>query len=338
MEASERLEKAGFSPKAARKYLHNPFLKLNNSLFFEHQNSGLAVFISSKGAEYFRLPVDVSEKCYLGGRFNIKPLLKLFESNGRYRLLEVTLERPRLYEGNKLGIWELDIPGGPYSIKEKLAEFDPEKSLQYSSEVRADAGEKEGIYHGHGIGKDKHKKYISLFYNELDKGVRKNFEVYNLPLVLAGLDHLVSIYRDVSGYPFVKEEYININPHELSEQELHERSWNIVRPAFRAETENVRAEFMRMKGTPLASDDVKEIVKSSYFGKTKYLCLSSGTERWGRFDEGNNNVEIFEKEMPESRDLLNYSALCTIANGGKVYTLDKEEMPGETSVAAIYRY
>mgnify|MGYP006291779577 FL=1 len=37
-------------------------------------------------------------------------------------------------------------------------------------------------------------------------------------------------------------------------------------------------------------------------------------------------------------DLYNYAAVETIKNGGTVFSIGKEEMPGKSDISAIYRY
>lgn len=336
-ETESRLKESGLSSSDINDYLKPAHSLLDNPLFWEHQQRGLAVFLSSKGMDYYELPFEVPEVSYVGKRFNIKYLLSMYQSNGRYLALTIGLKNPAIFECDKYNIRKLDIPDLPKSFDEILAQYDPEKSLQFRTEVRTEGDARAASFHGQGA-KDKQKKYIGSYFRKLDDELSSSDINKDLPMVIVGLDHLSSIFKEVSSYPNIVDQFENVNPHELNETEIHSRTWNIIEPRFKKEIDGVRQEYARFSGSKLASDSIEDIVKASHFGKTKYLYIRTKGQKWGDFDPLNNVVRIDDKQTATSMELYNYSALHTILNSGKVYTLEGDEMPCDCDIAAIYRY
>jgi hypothetical protein len=47
---------------------------------------------------------------------------------------------------------------------------------------------------------------------------------------------------------------------------------------------------------------------------------------------------MHQKMEPGSEDLLDFSAIQTLLNGGTVFSLPQEEMPDDKPIAAVFRY
>ena len=49
-------------------------------------------------------------------------------------------------------------------------------------------------------------------------------------------------------------------------------------------------------------------------------------------------VQVHEQQNDGSEDLVDNAVVKTLATGGEVFLLEKEQMPAENCVAAIMRY
>ncbi len=49
-------------------------------------------------------------------------------------------------------------------------------------------------------------------------------------------------------------------------------------------------------------------------------------------------MQIHSEPQPGDEDLMDLAALHTLLNGGTVYAVMPEQVPGDTAVAAILRY
>jgi hypothetical protein len=63
-----------------------------------------------------------------------------------------------------------------------------------------------------------------------------------------------------------------------------------------------------------------------------------GVQRWGRIDRQTGSIELHETAHPDDGDLLNVVAVQTTLTRGTVYAVEPGEMPGETDIAAVFRY
>lgn len=88
----------------------------------------------------------------------------------------------------------------------------------------------------------------------------------------------------------------------------------------------------------LASADLKTVVKAANFGQVETLFIPFGVQHWGRYDSYQNKVILEKQPTPENEDLLDFAAMHTIFNSGKVYAIQPDKLPGDGELAAILRY
>ena len=156
------------------------------------------------------------------------------------------------------------------------------------------------------------------------------------PLVLVGVDYLLPIYREVSRYPHTIDEGVTGNPESLRPEELHERTWDAVRPRFSEAQQNAAARYRQLAGTGQTSRDVREIVAAAYYGRVETLFAASGAQQWGVFDPDTGDVDLYEG--PEGGDLLEFAAIQTVLHHGTVYVTNPENMPADADAVSVFRY
>ena len=202
--------------------------------FWQHQHDGLALFIAPDDFHHYHLPFPLEELVVISQSYYIKPILPLFTNNGHYYILAISQNEVRLFAGTRFSIGQLDLPSEtPESLDEALQFDEPEKQLQVHSGTAQ--GGRAGMFHGQGPGGEEQKDRIEHYLNLVDKGLSSIFRDKPAPLVLAGVDYLLPIYRKVSDYANIMEEGIIGNPDHISPDELQEQAWQIVEPHFRQE-------------------------------------------------------------------------------------------------------
>lgn len=331
-----QFEESGMKPREIETLLQPAHALLEDSFFWQRQYDGLAVFIAAGDFHYYRLPFNVEEQLVIARSYYIKPILPLFTGDGHYYILAISLNSVRLFEGTRYTIGQIDLPEGiPTSIDEAL-QFDvPEKQLQFRS---GSAGAV--IFHGQGPGDEEQKVRIERYLNKLDAGLRKIFADQRAPLVLAGVDYLLPIYRKVSEYAHLMPDGITGNPEHLRAEDLQKRAWPIVEPYFRQEIEKTVEQYRQLINTEHASDDLEVVVSSAFYGRVDKLLLAADASIWGVFDAETGTVAHFQKgqSKPDELPLLDFAAMQTLDKGGSVYALSRGEMPTESPVAAVLRY
>lgn len=311
---------------------------LEDTIFWQHQSDGLALFLSGEVDRMYRLPLSFEEFVAVDDRYHFKPLLPLLTGDGRFYILAVSQNKVRLFEGTRHRVSELDLRDVPRSLADALGHDWEERSLQFHTGSSGDSGGRSAFFHGHGVGAEDGKEELGRYLQLVDHGIRELLKDREAPLVLAAVDYLIPIYRAVSRYPHLLEQGLEGNPDDASPQQLHRGAWALVEPSFMAAQEEAAARYRRLAGTGRATSDLREIVPAAHDGRVDTLFVALGVELWGRFDVNKRTVELDEGPANGNRDLLDYAAIHSLLNGGKVFAVEAGQVPSRRMAAAIFRY
>lgn len=245
-------------------------------------------------------------------------------------------------KGTRYSVSDVDLEEVPAGLAEALRYDDPERGLQFHTSTRTPGGQHDrpAAFYGHGTGSDDATAGILRYFHRVDAGLQGLIGDEQVPLVLAGVDFLLPIYREANTYPYLVDGGIEGNPDELCAEELHKYAWAVVHPRFLAAQKEAIEQYREFAGagSEQASNDLKQVVPAAYHGRVGTLFVAIGLQRWGRFDPGTNVVQLHEEAGPGREDLLDFAAVQTLLNGGTVYAVEPERMPDESPLAAVYRY
>ena len=307
---------------------------LDDSVFWQHQSDGLAVFLSAGVFRYYRLPLNFEDLAVVADRYYLKPLLPLLTGDGQFYILALSQNEVRFLRATRHSVSEVELEDVPESLADTLRYDDQEKQLQFHTGTAGGRGGRAAIFHGHEP--DDPKDDILRYFRQIDRGVQELLKGSQAPLVLAGVDYLLPIYREVSRYPHTIDEGVTGNPENLRPEELHERAWDAVRTRFSEAQRNATARYRQLAGTGQASRDVREIVAAAYYGRVETLFAASGAQQWGVFDPDTGEVDLHEE--PEGGDLLEFAAIQTVLHHGTVYVTNPDNMPADAAAASVFRY
>jgi hypothetical protein len=339
-EAERRLDAAGMRPNQVRELLAPADELIPRHSFWQHQSDGLAVFLAPGFFRHYRVPVRLDELVVTAPRLHLKPLLTLLSPDGRFFILALSQNQVRLLEGTRHSVRELDLENVPQSLAEALRYDDPEPNLQFHTSSGSPGGPRPAMFHGHGPGDDNARSDVLRYFHKVDAGLREWLAGRKEPLVLAGVEYLLPIYREASSYPHLLEDGLEGNPDGRRAEELHEEAWALVEPHFSATREAAAERFQQVAGGQgeQASTDVVEIVPAAQFGRVESLFVTVGRQLWGTFDPETGEVQLHDEPEPNDQDLLDVAAVQTLLNGGGVYAVEADDMPADASVAAVFRY
>lgn len=316
---------------------------LLNSDFWAHQREGLAIFLSKDFARTYRLPIKFDELTIIANNFHIKPLLPLLGTEGKFYILALDLNGIRLFLGTRDTINEVELTGIRNSIEEALWMDEPERHLNLHSASgstgRGRIGGGSAIFHGQGIG-DEDKTDILRFFRYFDQELKTRLEDKSILMLPAGMDYLIPLFREANTYNNLLSQAWIGAPEKLSIKELHKHTWEIMEPVFKERQTYAIEQFKELNGqqSELVTTDLSKVVRAAKFGQVGTLFVPLGLQKWGRYDPGDNTVVQETEPTPENEDLLDFAALHTMLNGGQVYALQPEELPGDGEIAAILRY
>jgi len=339
-EAEAKLLANGIRRPEVQKIMQPVEPLLWNRDFWQHQGDGLAIFLTNDFHKVYRLPAEFEELVITGTSFHIKPLLPCLGRGKRFYVLAVSLNNVRLFEGDADTISELTL-SFPTSMNDALWMDDPEKYLNlHAGSVSMSKGRGgAGVFHGHDP-HDEDKKNILRFFHSVDQGLYDLLDEKDIPMVLAGVEYLLPIFREASSFHNLLEDSIPGNPDREEFKELHERAWKIVKPIFEESQKKAvgKYEQLRGQGSELATSDLRGVVRAAAFGRIETLFVPLGAQKWGRYDAEKNKVYLAQETGLENEDLFDIAASETILNSGQVFAVLPEQMPGDGEIAAILRY
>jgi hypothetical protein len=336
--AEDGLRKEGLRSREAGKFLEPAQALLADGAFWQYQLDGLAAYLSRDMARYFHLPYKFDELVVVTERFHIKPLLPLMGDTKGYYILALSQNEVRLMYGSRRGVSEVMLDGIPDSLKEALKPDDSERKLQFHTRTPSGKKSRSAIFHGHGGGGEEAKDKILRYFRLIDRGLSGYLKDKRAPLVLAGVDYLIPIYREANTYPHVVGEGITGNPERLTPEDLRRKAWSIVQPIFRQAQLDAIAEYERLSGTGRASRRVADVVRAAAQKRVETLFVALSRQRWGTYDPDTGNVNLHKEPEPGDEDLLDFAAVQTVTNGGTVFAVKAAEMPDAATLAAILRY
>ncbi|MGB3403991.1 MAG: hypothetical protein WBA77_15005 [Microcoleaceae cyanobacterium] len=338
-EAEDQLTAMGLQPEEIKKLL-KPAVALDDPDFWQYQGKGLSIFIAPNFFKYYTLPMTVEELVVVGDRFQVKPLMPLLTNNGRFYLLALSQNQVKLFQGSHYSMSEVSVDSIPQSLAEALKYDDPETEVIAHTGSRGGAAGQTSILHSQNVGFEDDNSQIKRFCQQIDKGVKDRLNDENVPLILAGVEFVTSIYKEANTSPHLMDEVIEGNPENVSPDELHQDAWKIVEPYFHQSQEKANTEYKELTGNApeKVSQDLKEIVKAAHYQRIDTLFIAANQQQWGQFNPEENTVDLHSQPESEDDDLLNLAALHTFLNGGTVYITEPEEIPAKAVAAAIFRY
>jgi hypothetical protein len=339
-EAETKLLANGIRRPEAQKLMQPAEELLWNRDFWQQQGDGLALFLTNDFYKVYRLPIQFEELLMIGTSFHIKPLLPCLGRGIKFYVLAVSLNNVRLFEGNADTMSEVTL-NFPKSMEDALWMDDPEKHLNLHSgsiSTRESKGGA-GVFHGHDPA-DEDKTNILRFFQSVNQGVNGLLDDKTIPMVLAGVDYLLPIYREAASYQNLLKDSIPGNQDRENLKELHERAWKIVKPIFEESQKKAFEKYEQLhgQGSELATSDIKEVVKAATFGQVETLFVPLGSQKWGRYDAERNKVLLAKEPGPNDQDLFDFAVSQTILNSGQVFAVPPEQMPGNEEIAAVLRY
>jgi len=308
-----------------------------NNWFWNYQSQGAAVFASPEFYKHFLLPVKVEETVVVNDQFYLKPLIPLIQNQGYFYLLDLNLKHTRLYQATQYNINPMEVKDMPGDINEVLKYDDPHRQIQFHTETPSGAGERSAVFHGQGVGIDEKKENIQRFFHKIDESINSFLGAEEVPLILAGMDYLHSIYKDLNTYPHLVQQGVRKNTDSLSRESLHTQAWKVIEPLFKKEQQKALEQYENHIGYDKAAEGIKEVLKDAYEGRIDILFLKRGINSWGTFNPPSLSVETHKNRQEEDADLFETAAVHTFLKGGNVLVLEPEQIADHADIFALLR-
>ena len=339
--AEGTLKEKGVRTPQVDKLLAPVYPLLEDALFWENQNLGLALFVNDQGMTQHRLPIRFAEALQVSDRFLVRPLLSMVGQDGRYAMLALGLADTRLYRCTRYSMIEGSMTPHPESLKAVLDTYSVEKQMQHHSGSSITRGGSAGtVFHGFDSMKDSEKDRIREYFRKVDQSLKESLTDDQMPVVLVCVDYLAPLFRSVSKDPRIQLLHVSGSPDTIRRDVLLQKGWDIVRPIFEKEKIKAMAALDKAMGTGKVTQDIRKVLMATQNGQVEYLFLQQDKQIIGSVNRqtGQSAVPSAEPMHESEEELLDFAAMRVMSQGGKVFVLTTAEMPVKSDCIGLLRY
>lgn len=333
----KQLQNRGLSNTEIDRIIRPGHELLEHETFWYELSDGLGVFMANGFFKIIKITNTVTNEVFINSTFYVSPLVPLVSNDHHFFLLVFSKQFTQFYRGNPYGMEKLEVEGLPYGIDDVI-HFEEKggKELFRGGGTATGAG---ANFHGHSPGTADEKIYIARYLKEVDQTLwTELLATEKAPLVLAAVDYMSNIYRQISQYKNICEQSL-IGNFELEDvNTLFRRAQEIVKPYFEEEQLKALKTYYDQSATGLTSNSPDEIIPASHYGRISDLFVMKDAHIWGKFDENDNMLEIHDERNEDDDCLINKAIVKTVANGGAVHVLEPDRMPQGNKITAFMRY
>lgn len=281
------------------------------------------------------LTASLPERVTVASHFALRPLLRAFEQDRRFRVLAVSPNRVAAYEGDARGLRELETPELPGSLEDALGHEVEGGSISFRSEQPVPGRSRPApIYHGHGDAKAERDVDRERFHRALAEALEKHWGALQWPVVLAADVTTAAALRRHVEHPVLLEPTLRGSPEDWSAEELHTRAREIVREHLRREEAQRALAFERTRNRGKVRSDLPSTIADALAGRVARLWVEEEARRPGLVDE--EQARAIPAGDPQE-DVLDALAAIVLRRGGEVRVVPEAGVPGGGSFAVELR-
>lgn len=309
----------------------------DDKYYWNNTSGGMAVFASKSRCIVYNLQDAVQELTVVADSFHIIPLIKAFQAVTAYQVLSLSRENFALYQGNRFGIEEIKLAAdAPRTKQEVLGDQLSEIYLSFGSHAGSSSPV---MYHAYSDAKKEMDKDTEKYFRFVDAFVTETYsKPSKLPLILASLAEYQSEFMSLSKNPHLLKEGIHKSVDALAPDDLVKRASAIVDAKIADKARKLLDSYGEYAAAGRASADLADVVKAACTARVETLFIEADKIIPGKIEPESGQIVLNDALDPGFDDVLDDLAEMVLMSGGKVKVLDKEQMPGSSGVAAIYRY
>jgi Bacterial archaeo-eukaryotic release factor family 8 len=160
----------------------------------------------------------------------------------------------------------------------------------------------------------------------------------DLPLILAAVEPLESIYRSSNTYPhLVATGLAGASPH-ASDAELAAAARTLLDQVYADELSAIHDRFELRSSDGRASTDLATLARAATYGAVETLLVDIDEKVPGHVDDETGAVTLAEEDDAVSYGVIDEIAGRVLLSGGRVLAVRGPDLPGGAPAAGILRY
>jgi len=270
----------------------------------------------------------------IGSQFVLRPLLPYLVQSDQFMALTLSQHRVRLLSGDRRELTPLEAPELPDRMEILIATDQGRKQVHVGG---ADPTHRHSsIYHGHGGKPDAKKDEIASFLRRLVDPLRALLPRDGTPVILAGVTSLLSLFREIFDHPALAQQQLEESCDHISDAELHRRIWPLMETVLDEERARKSADAFAGADNARCSSDPHVIVSAAHLGGVEVLVAAHDARLYGT-REGKHDAAPDHAGGERAEDLVDLAAIDTLRHRGRVYVLNRDQVPGFSDMAAVLR-
>jgi hypothetical protein len=336
-QVNAQLKQKNISQVEIDKMLKPGFDLLRNEKFWYEMTPGFAVFMADGFFKYMKMPCRPKEEILINSSFYITPLLPVMSNTDYFYLLVLSKKQAKLFKADAFGMNYIRVDELPDGVDDVVHfEEKDDQKLWRTGSSGAGGG---ANYHGIGAGKPDDKENIAMYFDEVDETLHEFvLGQETAPLLLAGVDYLIPIYKSVAKYKPIWDDALIGNFEREASESLYQQARKKMEKYFDERHSKALEAYWNQSATALTSSIPADVIPAAHYKQVWHLFVQKGEHIWGTFDEMNNKLTVHETQLEGDECLIDRAVIKTILNGGEVHVLPKDRMPGESKIAALMRY
>jgi hypothetical protein len=307
------------------------YKKIKDSIRDAQALGGVAVFESGWMSGFVPLRGKVQELAIVSDTFHLKPLLNDIQGQNRYYVLTLEGQSISLWEGDSFSLEKKAIylmpqdrrNPGAHVIKdsERDASSDPSMGRQRKSFLRHEA------------------RMLIRFYKEVARRLKKQISRYSDPVYVVAEPSHRSLFMSVNrSKNLVTHNRLDVDPRKFNGETLHQLIWDLASQDTYRKMRRFARDYRLYKFGGRSLESLPAIAEAAIAGKIEALLITRDLHIWGEMDPTNGsirNASLSQSDLKE--DILDDISEAVIAQGGKVYLLDKRDMPENLDVWGVLK-
>jgi len=287
----------------------------------ERNLDGLALFASNEFGLRCDLPFPVEERAEVGPVFAIRDLVQALNRSPRYRVLVLSEQPTRLYEGVREMLHEVRAGGFPLT----------HEGPGGATNLPGGWGQRRSAHRD-----ERHRQ----FFRTVDEAYGAVAAGDPLPLVLTGVEKFVAAFREVSEHgddivSVLPGSYDATPPHELAALVLP-----LIDAALHARRGEALARLEAAVGAGRFAAGLQEVWGMSRDGRVDLLLVEEEYRAPARIAPGGVGLLPPDAEVgPDALDdAVDDIVEAVLAHGGQVVFTDPGSLAAQQQIAAVLRY
>ena len=302
------------------------------------QGRSIAVWRSPDVFRITWIEEPVKSRAELGPHFYIRPLLPELTRDKTFYILALSQKNVRLLRCTPRTSEEIPFP--PHTATSYDAYMNTAKP-DHMSDNRATpgpgAGSSKGVMFTTSSEREDKDEYLAHFFRQIDRGAEEVLRGKTEPVVLAGVEYELALYRSLNSSLRLAQECVQGAPNSLKSGEMHARALDALLRCYEKKIDEALAQYNHRVGAG-ASNRLKDVVTAAHDGRVLTLLVSDSLESTGVFDESTHTVKGRQTGSAEDEDLINDAAVQTILHAGQVFVVSNGKMPNGAPLAATFRF